>query len=344
MPSIKVAVPNRVPASRALAFAALLGASALLACGEAAQAPGPLAPQFARGGGGPPVKVTGTDPTGAEQDQTLDVRGFGSNFEPGSDAAFTLGGVATDKVRTNATTFVSSDELSANITIDADADLGLYDVEVRTPPGKKGVGTELFEVRSNNGNLMADLSMIGALSSSASRVAVAQDNPQVLQLNTMAYTVNVDLSITHANAVAEWADPAAADECIFELPAGNYDRDAVAQILLQKLVAGTVTMESGTVQFDKLAVAAGIESHDSYIRVSEVGIGRANGARYYGFIVVTSSDDVNDNTKTRMFQIEAGHGTIRALTGVQVRPHKTEVANLRCRLRDALTVTVGPSS
>jgi uncharacterized membrane protein len=49
-------------------------------------------------------------------------------------------------VRTNSTTFVSSKELRANITIDADAPTELYDVIVRTSGGKRGIGIEKFAV------------------------------------------------------------------------------------------------------------------------------------------------------------------------------------------------------
>ena len=55
----------------------------------------------------------------------------------------------TTKVRTNSMTFVSSRELIANVTIEADAALALYDVEVLAKGGKKGIGIEIFEVTNN---------------------------------------------------------------------------------------------------------------------------------------------------------------------------------------------------
>lgn len=129
-----------------------LASALLVACsGDPVSTGIALEPQFGPGGGGPPIKVTATDPDTGDQGTTLVVRVFGSNFENGSTAEFRLNGVATGKVRTNSTTFVSADELEANVTIDGDADLGLYDVEVITPHGKKGVGTELFTVQMPGG-------------------------------------------------------------------------------------------------------------------------------------------------------------------------------------------------
>jgi hypothetical protein len=91
-------------------------------------------------------QVTATDPPGAPQDTTLDVEVSGSGFDDGSTVALTLGGVPTDKVRTNSTRYRNPKTLIANVTIAPDADLDLYDVEVTTASRKKGIGTEMFEV------------------------------------------------------------------------------------------------------------------------------------------------------------------------------------------------------
>jgi hypothetical protein len=132
--------------SARVALPVVLVAAGFLACSDFSPTSTDLEPAFAPGGGGPPVRVTSTNPTEAEQGTTLTVRVLGSNFEPGAIAEFKRDGVPPGKVRTNSTTFVSPDELLADITVEVDADLGLYDVEVRTPRGKKGVGTELFRV------------------------------------------------------------------------------------------------------------------------------------------------------------------------------------------------------
>jgi hypothetical protein len=112
-----------------------------------------LDPQFAKGGGAKPVKVTveETDPSAAEQDTTLDVRVLGSGFDDGSKATWLLAGdPKPNQVRTNSTGFVSETELIANITIDAEATVALWDVEVMTLRRKKGIGIESFEVKSKS--------------------------------------------------------------------------------------------------------------------------------------------------------------------------------------------------
>ena len=108
-----------------------------------------LAIQAAKGGGrGTPVKVEETDPPGAEQETTLDVRVLGSGFDDGAEVTLLLGGqAAPEEVRTNHTTFVGDGELVANVTIDLEATVGLWDVEVMTLRGKKGIGIEMFEVK-----------------------------------------------------------------------------------------------------------------------------------------------------------------------------------------------------
>lgn len=90
--------------------------------------------------------VEDTDPDSAPQDTTLDVRVFGTSFDAGSAVELLLDGNSTKKVKTNSTAFVSDTELVANITIAADAEPDLYDVQVTTSKGKKGVGIEEFEV------------------------------------------------------------------------------------------------------------------------------------------------------------------------------------------------------
>jgi probable HAF family extracellular repeat protein len=93
--------------------------------------------------------VTSADPTSAPQNTTLDVRVLGTGYDQGSRAVWALDGdtaLATTKVKTNSTRYVSSKELVANITIAADAPLDLYDIVAVTSSGKKGIGIERFTV------------------------------------------------------------------------------------------------------------------------------------------------------------------------------------------------------
>ena len=98
------------------------------------------------GGGGKGPKVESTDPTSAPQETTLDVQVFGSSFDDGSSVTFTIDGTPSDLVHTNLTTFVNPKKLIANITIDLNAIEDLYDVEVLSSRGRKGIGADLFSV------------------------------------------------------------------------------------------------------------------------------------------------------------------------------------------------------
>lgn len=107
------------------------------------------APSLAQGGGGKGPTVREADPSFAPQGTTLDVRVLGSGYDQGTGAVWALQGdtaFTTTRVRTNSTTFLSSSELRANISIEGDASLALYDVVVVTKGGKRGIGIEKFEV------------------------------------------------------------------------------------------------------------------------------------------------------------------------------------------------------
>jgi len=96
----------------------------------------------------PALAVTSTNPPYGEVGKTVDVHVFGSGFTPGAQANWLLHGSADARVRTNNTTYVSSTELVANVTIASDAQLALWDVQVALLGGKNGVGSEAFEVTS----------------------------------------------------------------------------------------------------------------------------------------------------------------------------------------------------
>jgi uncharacterized membrane protein len=126
----------------------LVGLISLLSCTEHA----PLSPEgeqpaAASGGTGPTVRST--VPSSGPRDTTLDILVRGSGFDRESRAVWALDGVPAAKVTTNTMTFLSSRELIANITIEDDADLALYDVEVLAAGGKKGIGIEIFEITNN---------------------------------------------------------------------------------------------------------------------------------------------------------------------------------------------------
>jgi hypothetical protein len=99
--------------------------------------------------------VTSTNPDYSHRDTTLDVHVLGSGFSAGAKAAWSLGSDTT-LVRVNRTTYVSSGELIANITVPASAPLATYNVAVTLTSGKKGVGSELFEVTAAQPLLLSD--------------------------------------------------------------------------------------------------------------------------------------------------------------------------------------------
>jgi len=140
---------RRSLARNTLRLAAALLTGLPVACGDSQMTdpPGPH-PEFGKGASGP--TVTSTDPSYGDQGTSgLVVHVLGSGFDQNSRAIWALSGdtsFATTHIRTNSTTFVSSSELVANIDIGADAQLAFYDVAVVTASGRKGIGTELFEV------------------------------------------------------------------------------------------------------------------------------------------------------------------------------------------------------
>ncbi|HEY0527390.1 MAG TPA: Ig-like domain-containing protein [Gemmatimonadaceae bacterium] len=113
---------------------------------------------FAKVASGP--AVTAALPSSAPADTTLDVAITGSGFATGATATMQLNGAADPRVKTNSTRFVSSTQLSANVTIARDAIQTLYDVAVTLASGKKGIGTELFTVKAPTGNGVASVEVI----------------------------------------------------------------------------------------------------------------------------------------------------------------------------------------
>jgi hypothetical protein len=103
-------------------------------------------PSYSRGGSSGQATVTSTNPTSAQRGTTLDVHILGSGFDPNSKAQWAIDGVPTGDVVVNSTTYVSSGEVVANVSIASDADITLYDVIVSAVGGKPGIGSELFLV------------------------------------------------------------------------------------------------------------------------------------------------------------------------------------------------------
>ncbi len=159
---------SRPSANRRLRSSVMAGFIVLLSCTDhPTTSPDEESSPIVAAAGGTGITVRSTVPSSSPRDTTLDVLVRGSGFERESQVVWALDGdttFQTTKVRTNATTFVTSRELIANVTIEANATLALYDVEVLARGGKKGIGIEIFEVTNN----ITTLPSLGGSYSSAS--------------------------------------------------------------------------------------------------------------------------------------------------------------------------------
>jgi hypothetical protein len=125
------------------------------------------------GGGGKGPKVDSADPPSAPQDTQLDIRVLGSGFDNGSVVTFTIDGTSQPKVVTERTRFVSKRELVAEVTIDLEAPIDLYDVEVLTLAGKKGTGADLFSVTKKELLYSVEVTELGTLPGAKRVIAMA---------------------------------------------------------------------------------------------------------------------------------------------------------------------------
>ncbi len=126
---------------------ALLAAIALGCTDSHPTEPDAASPAFGKASSTTGPTVTATNPSFGDQGTVnLDVQVIGSGFDQGSKAEWDSGGAAYPRITVNSTKFVSSTQLTANITIAANAAVQYYNVAVTTSTGRKGVGTELFTV------------------------------------------------------------------------------------------------------------------------------------------------------------------------------------------------------
>lgn len=109
------------------------------------------------------VQVTAADPPSAAQGTVnLNVKVNGKGFKKGATAKwFVTGTTDTGGVTVNSTTFVSSGELTANITVSDTAAIANFDIAVANPDGRGGKGTELFRV-TEKGNQLQDIGVIAS--------------------------------------------------------------------------------------------------------------------------------------------------------------------------------------
>jgi uncharacterized delta-60 repeat protein len=97
------------------------------------------------------IQVTSANPNNAPQGTVnLNVTVNGNGFKKGAKAQwFISGSTNPGGVTVNSTAFNSAGQVTANITVAADAYVGGFDVVVTNTDGRSGKGTELFAVNSN---------------------------------------------------------------------------------------------------------------------------------------------------------------------------------------------------
>lgn len=143
----------------AYASAMLLAAVAFTACSTltdpAASDVSPGSATFAKPGSETTPIVSSTSPSYGEQGETnKPVVISGSGFAQGAIVAWERNGVVDPRITVHSATVKSSSRIDAIISIAPDADASLYDVSVTNVYAnsrKKGIGTELFEVKVTGG-------------------------------------------------------------------------------------------------------------------------------------------------------------------------------------------------
>jgi hypothetical protein len=147
--------------------------------------------------------VKSAEPSDGMQGQRLYVRVFGSGYNATAVAAWERNGAADPKIMVHATTFVSSSELVADITIAEDAEIDLYDVsvEIIATDGsrKKGIGTEKFEVRDGPHAPNSTASASGAVISDGLQAVsgIETDTTVHFQLGSPQFRASLDFRTTY---------------------------------------------------------------------------------------------------------------------------------------------------
>lgn len=98
------------------------------------------------------IQVTSTNPTSAAQGTiNINVTVNGNGFKKGAKAQwFVTGTTNPGGVTVNSTSFVSSSQLTANLTVSSTATISGFDVQVTNADGRTGKGTDLFAVIQKN--------------------------------------------------------------------------------------------------------------------------------------------------------------------------------------------------
>jgi hypothetical protein len=99
------------------------------------------------------IQVNSADPPAAPQGTVnLNVRILGKGFKNGANSKFYRTGTADpDGITVNSTTFISGNEVVANVDVADTASIDKFDIEVRNADGRTGKGIEKFAVTEKGG-------------------------------------------------------------------------------------------------------------------------------------------------------------------------------------------------
>ncbi len=143
------------------------------------------------------IQVTAASPSSTAQGTiNLNVKVTGKGFKNGANAKwFITGTTDSGGVVVNSTTFVSSSEVTANITVSDTAIIANFDIQVLNADGRGGKGTELFAVTANGNKPVASCGTdVTNLSVSVFKYTDAT--------NTTTYNLQPDLTNTDGSPVA----------------------------------------------------------------------------------------------------------------------------------------------
>jgi hypothetical protein len=204
------------------------------------------------------VQVTAADPPSTEQGTVnLNVKVTGKGFKNGARAQWFVNGTTNPGgVVVNSTTFVSSTELTASITVADGAVIASYDIQVLNTDGRGGKGTELFAVTPKGQNTCG--TDITNLSISIYKFTDAT--------NTTTYNMWPDLTNTDGSPVPYVSGKIRSDTIDGRIQMGNCSYDLTLNLIQSKRYF-TWKFPAGSVA----ATLVGSSANSTFFNIDRVG-------------------------------------------------------------------------
>jgi hypothetical protein len=230
------------------------------------------------------IQVTSANPNSYSQGTiNLDVAIGGSNFGKGAKSQFLVTGTTNSGgVTVNSTTYVSSSQVNANITVSSTAVIGSYDIVVTNTNGRSGKGTGLAKVNAatctvvspavlNTVRLNDNATYTGLGASVRARPLMQNGAPValVVAVGTIAKGGNLEIFFLDANSGAV------------------IDGTTVAGISLPHITI-PVTYNGST--FGMKYMAIGDLNGDG---IPDIAIGKKDGGAAFAFVGSVSSNTIN---------------------------------------------------